>query len=235
MISYFKRNLRDCILVIICLIIASSLLVFSHVDAAQKINKNKYLYQQQQMHQMHLALRRAMMEREENEKKEAEAEKLLQKIRKQHKRRAERERKRAEKKKQQEALAAQQAYEATLMAESIESYSEEYTEAESFYQESAPSSNQSAGYSTPEDLKTMGEIYDSGWRYTWYSENVLPGGGLDIPGRYSDGNFVRDGDGNLCVASSDLPQGTIVNTPWGTGKVYDSGCDSGTLDMYVSW
>ena len=93
----------------------------------------------------------------------------------------------------------------------------------------------SYGEYSPSDLMTMGVIYWGGWRFTWYSERVLPGGGLNIPGRWSDGNFVRDCDGYLCVASSDLSKGTVLETPWGTAKVYDCGCASGTIDMYVSW
>ncbi len=92
-------------------------------------------------------------------------------------------------------------------------------------------------YSTysPSDLMNLGVIYDGGYKYTWYSELVLPGGGLGIPGRYSDGNFVRDENGYICVASSDFDKGTILETPWGTAKVYDCGCASGTIDIYVSW
>lgn len=91
-------------------------------------------------------------------------------------------------------------------------------------------------YSTysPDDLRNLGVIYDGGWKYTWYSERVLPGGGLNIPGRYSDGNFVRDENGYICVASSDLAKGTVIDTPWGVAKVYDCGCASGTIDIYVS-
>lgn len=63
----------------------------------------------------------------------------------------------------------------------------------------------------------------------------MPGGGLRIPGRYSDENFVRDGEGNICLASSDLSKGTYVKTPWGMGKIYDCGCAHGTIDVYVSW
>ena len=63
----------------------------------------------------------------------------------------------------------------------------------------------------------------------------MPGKGLKIPGRYSDGNFVRDENGYICLASSDLPKGTVVDTPFGKGKVYDTGCPSGTIDVYVSW
>lgn len=88
---------------------------------------------------------------------------------------------------------------------------------------------------SPEYLLNMGVVYDGGWKYTWYSEKVLPGGGLNIPGRWSDGNFVRDESNYICVASSDLSKGTVLETPWGTAKVYDCGCASGTIDIYVSW
>jgi hypothetical protein len=88
-----------------------------------------------------------------------------------------------------------------------------------------------------ENFQTVGAIYDeSGTRYTWYSEQVLPGGGLDIPGRYTDeAGFVRDAAGNVAVASSDYEKGTAVDTPFGPGVVYDTGCASGTVDIYVGW
>jgi len=88
---------------------------------------------------------------------------------------------------------------------------------------------------TPAEFRRAGVVYANGYKYTWYSEKVLPGKGLKIPGRHSDGNFVRDGDGYICVASSDLPKGTVVDTPFGKGKVYDTGCPSGVIDIYVSW
>jgi hypothetical protein len=78
-------------------------------------------------------------------------------------------------------------------------------------------------------------IYYNGYIFKYYSEKVLPGEGLKIPGRHSDGNFVRDENGYICVASSDLPKGTVVDTPFGKGKVYDTGCPSGVIDVYVSW
>lgn len=86
-------------------------------------------------------------------------------------------------------------------------------------------------------LRSMGVLYWNGYRWTWYSEKVLPGGGLNIPGRHVDSNgYVCDGNGYICLASSDLSKGTIVSTPFGkSGKIYDSGCASGTLDVYVSW
>lgn len=87
------------------------------------------------------------------------------------------------------------------------------------------------------NLRYEGVQYDAdGIRYTWYSENVLPGGGLDIPGRHvGDGGYITDGNGNLCVASSDYEIGTVLETPYGTAVVYDTGCASGTVDMYTSW
>ena len=94
-----------------------------------------------------------------------------------------------------------------------------------------------AAYS-PSDLKFQGVLYWGGWRWTWYSERVLPGGGLSIPGRHteSDTGFVCDGDGYICLASSSLSKGTIVDTPFGRlGKVYDCGCAADVLDVYVGW
>lgn len=94
----------------------------------------------------------------------------------------------------------------------------------------------SAAYS-PSDLQFSGVLYWGGWRWTWYSEQILPGYGLNIPGRYTDGDgFVCDGDGYICLASSSLSKGTIVDTPFDrAGKVYDCGCASNVLDVYVNW
>ena len=41
--------------------------------------------------------------------------------------------------------------------------------------------------------------------------------------------------GYICVASSDYSKGTVVETSLGTGKVYDCGCASGTIDIYTNW
>lgn len=88
---------------------------------------------------------------------------------------------------------------------------------------------------TPEQFRKMGVVYADGFKWTWYSERVLPGQGLNIPGRYSDGNYVRDGDGNIVLASCDYLKGTVLNTPFGRGKVYDYCPTSGVIDVYVSW
>lgn len=95
-------------------------------------------------------------------------------------------------------------------------------------------------YCDTSNFYTLGEIYDeNGIRYTWYSENVLPGEGLyelNENGRWVDEyGYIRDGDGYLAVASEDYEKGTVVDTPFGLAKVYDCGCDYGTIDMYVSW
>lgn len=94
----------------------------------------------------------------------------------------------------------------------------------------------SAAYS-PSDLQFSGILYWGGWRWTWYSEQILPGYGLSIPGRYTDRDgFVCDGDGYICLASGSLSKGTIVDTPFDrAGKVYDCGCASDVLDVYVNW
>lgn len=93
------------------------------------------------------------------------------------------------------------------------------------------------GEYSPYDLQTMGVISWGGYRYTYYSENVLPGYGLQIEGRHTDEyGFVCDGEGYICVASSSLPWGTIVDTPFGrAGKVYDSCGAWDVIDVYVSW
>ena len=90
---------------------------------------------------------------------------------------------------------------------------------------------------TPENFKQAGVVYgDDGTRYTWYSQNVLPGGGLDIPGRHVDENgYVADANGRIAVASSDLPIGTELDTPFGPATVYDTGCASGTVDIYTNF
>lgn len=84
--------------------------------------------------------------------------------------------------------------------------------------------------------RSKGVVYYNGHRETWYSQKVLPGEGLKIPDRHVDSRgLVCDGDGYICVASSDLAKGTIVETSLGTGKVYDCGCPKNTIDIYCNW
>ena len=86
-------------------------------------------------------------------------------------------------------------------------------------------------------FKRAGVIHWGGWRWTWYSERILPGYGLRIPGRHTDAQgYVRDGSGYLCLASDKLRKGTIIDTPFGgPGKIYDCGCGMTTIDVYVGW
>lgn len=88
-------------------------------------------------------------------------------------------------------------------------------------------------------LTKSGGIYwnpYTGLKETWYSQRVLPGGGLDIPGRHvNEEGFVCDADGYICVASSTYAKGTVVETSRGIGKVYDCGCAPGTIDIYTDW
>lgn len=95
-----------------------------------------------------------------------------------------------------------------------------------------------SGDYTTSDFVWMGVIKENGWKYTWYSQNELPGGGLTIPGRHvGSDNLIHDEDGYIVVAANqkDLTSGDTVETPFGTGKVYDTGCSEGTIDIYTNF
>lgn len=84
-------------------------------------------------------------------------------------------------------------------------------------------------------FQSDGVWQDENYRYTWYSSNVLYHYRTPEWTAGSDGIY-RDVEGYVVVASSDLPQGTVVDgTPFGACKVYDSGCASGTLDVYTNF
>ena len=83
-------------------------------------------------------------------------------------------------------------------------------------------------------FKSQGVIYQNGIRYTYYSSNVLYHYRTPEWNAGSDGIY-RDSAGYIVVASSDHSQGSIVSTPFGAGKVYDSGCASGTIDIYTNF
>ena len=112
---------------------------------------------------------------------------------------------------------------------------EEYVDSYEYYEEQ---SYYGGGYD--HEFMAQGVIEgEDGTEYTWYSQRVLSGGGLtelNENGRaVDDEGFVVDGDGFIAVASSDYDIGTVVDTPFGPGKVYDSGCDSGVIDIYTDW
>lgn len=100
-----------------------------------------------------------------------------------------------------------------------------------------PSVAQSTAQYTINDLEFQGVIHALGNKWTFYSERVLPGHGLNIPGRHTSGGFVRDGSGYIVLAAnSGIAHGTVVNTPFGSpGKVYDTcaSCHAGWLDVYT--
>lgn len=138
-------------------------------------------------------------------------------------------------------LQKQEEHELKLAEEAVRAQEIAQQEAQQSYQYTTytePTYTQSSS-SYDSDFKSAGVVHDNGYRYTWYSQNVLPGGGLtelNNNGRHvnSEG-FVCDGDGYIAVASSDHAKGTIISTPFGEAKVYDSGCASGTIDVYTNY
>ena len=94
------------------------------------------------------------------------------------------------------------------------------------------SSSSNGKYNIPSGGLTpsKGRIWFNGHTETYYSQKVLPGAGLNIPGRHiaSDGT-IRDKDGYIVLASDDYPKGTVVETSLGAGKVYDSGSGKGNI------
>lgn len=86
--------------------------------------------------------------------------------------------------------------------------------------------------------KSNGSIDVFGHHETWYSTNE-PGQtvtAVDIPGKHvAEDGTIRDIDGYVCVASSDLPFYTILMTSVGPAKVYDTGCSRGIIDVYTTW
>lgn len=106
-------------------------------------------------------------------------------------------------------------------------------------QEYVPQSYSGGSSGRGADFMSSGVIYDNGTRYSWYSQNALPGGGLDelnANGRHvDDEGIIRDADGYVAVASCDHEKGTIVDTPFGEGKVYDYCGIPGTIDIYTNF
>lgn len=86
--------------------------------------------------------------------------------------------------------------------------------------------------------RSGGVAYYDGHKETWYSQKVLPGKGLKIPGRHvaNDGT-IRDEDGYICVAADPnyYSKGSKLMTSLGPAKVYDCGCAYGVIDVYVNW
>lgn len=98
-----------------------------------------------------------------------------------------------------------------------------------YHEEPAPIYTPTSGL-TPES----GVNYFNGNRETYYSSNVLYHYRTPEWTAGADGVY-RDSDGYVVVASSDLAQGSVLDTSFGAAKVYDTGCASGTVDVYVNW
>lgn len=101
-------------------------------------------------------------------------------------------------------------------------------------QASAPAANYS---SSGGGLTASAGVYNGpSGKETYYSQKVLPGGGLNIPGRHvaADGT-IRDADGYVVIASDNLSKGSVAETSLGTGKVYDTGVGHAGVDIYTNW
>lgn len=96
-------------------------------------------------------------------------------------------------------------------------------------EQSVPTYSNSSGLT-----KSSGVNWYNGWKETYYSSRVLYHYMTPQWTVGSDGVY-RDSDGYVIVASSSEPYGTITDTSFGMGKVYDTGCDLGVHDIYVNW
>lgn len=173
---------------------------------------------------------RLKKEAEEKVKKEAEEKSKKEAEEKAKKEAEEKAKKEAEEKAKKEAEEkAKKEAEEKAKKESAESKPSEAAVDQEFY----PDRSTEKLY----DLQTFmfnGVINWQGLKFTYYSQSVLPGGGLQIPGRHvnKDG-YVSDGDGYIVLAGS-APKGTVYDTPFGyQGKIYDRGTVGNHLDVYI--
>ena len=88
----------------------------------------------------------------------------------------------------------------------------------------------------PPLTRAKGKVKFNGHYETWYSQKVLPGKGLKIPGRHVDSRgLVMDNQGNICVATTLVAMGKKINTSLGMGKRYDTCGVANTVDIYTNW
>lgn len=177
-------------------------------------------------------------ERIAKEKEEKEKEELRRKQEEEEKRKAEELKAAQEAERLAAEQAAQQAAQEAAEQADQQTIVEENNVQENRVAEEAVQNNEYAVAANTqtsvsyEDFMVMGVVYSNGYKYTYYSQSVLPGGGLNIPGRHVSGGFVRDGNGYIVLAN-DAPKGTIIETPFGTGMVYDRGTYGSHIDVYV--
>ena len=100
----------------------------------------------------------------------------------------------------------------------------------------APTQAPSSAIYSVNDMMFQGVINWNGYKFTYYSQSVLPGPGLAIPGRHvNSGGFVSDGDGYIVLAAPrGVAHGTVFSTPFGyDGKIYDTCASCTTSPMWL--
>lgn len=134
----------------------------------------------------------------------------------------------------QQLAAIEESRQAAASYEQAEPYQEWYESGVTGYY--APANDVfSADYGVSDGLNSFtGVNYHEGRTETFYSSQVLyhyrtPEWMLD------DEGFYRDADGYYVVAASDKVQGETFTGSKGECKVYDTGCNEGVTDYYVSW
>lgn len=139
----------------------------------------------------------------------------------------------------QQLAAIEESRQAAANYEQAEPYQEWYESVVTAYYSASNDAFSAEDGVTAAEFQWRGIVEDGEHFYTWYSERVLPGGGLDdlnANGRHSEGGFVKDGDGYIAVASCDYEKGTVIDTPFGQAKVYDTGyLAPGQVDVYTSF
>jgi type II secretory pathway pseudopilin PulG len=165
------------------------------------------------------------------DQQEAEAKKQEDQLREQTKQRLAQER--AAAKAEAERQAAEKARQSQEAAK-LDAQQRQEAQSEDYATQSQTSrQGQNTATYTYGQFMTMGVINWGGFKFTYYSQSVLPGGGLNIPGRHTSGGFVRDGEGYIVLAGS-AAKGTVYNTPFGSpGKIYDRGTTGNHLDVYT--
>lgn len=185
------------------------------IDGLSKANNTKEVKESYRKYAQ-IELDRIQQKRDEEEKaKKAEEERIA-------------------KEKAEEEAKAKKAEEERIAKEKAEKEAKAQAEEQAQQTYSGSSASNSGVKISLSQFMFDGVVYSGGYKFTYYSQSVLPGGGLSIPGRHvnADG-FVSDGDGYIVLAGS-APLGTVYDTPFGyKGKIYDRGTYGNHLDVYV--
>lgn len=85
------------------------------------------------------------------------------------------------------------------------------------------------------DFIYNGIIYYQNYKFTYASQKVAPGKGLNIPGRHVQNGFVVDKDNYIVLGAHPDLRYNIYDTPFGQkGKVYDAGpINKSHLNVYL--